>query len=273
MGKFLEWWARRALWQKILLIFTVVIIVTAPLASEDPDAVESIGAQQETSGDETGGSASVTTSSEQAPSPTTTIEPSGSNASTTSVETTTRSSSTTTQVPLRKYEILEEEDVSFPGAVRISLRVIVESGASREDLRRIAQDLASQYRESGEYQAFNIFFYHYPELASGGVTLGVWDDAPFGDWGRASEVERGDYSEHKPTDRTKEKDWSLLPSPEEIDLYAAYSEMFDLMDTDALELPSDDDVMAAVAAERDISAEAVADAVDAVLDWMFNDES
>ena len=56
-----------------------------------------------------------------------------------------------------------------------------------------------------------------------------------------------------------------------MDLYLAYNDMYDLMDTNPNSLPSDDDVMAAVALERGVSAEVVEDGIDAVLTWMFNE--
>lgn len=46
--------------------------------------------------------------------------------------------------------------------------------------------------------------------------------------------------------------------------------MYDLFDTDSLELPSDDAVMAAVASDRGMSVVAVEEAVNAVFDWISN---
>ena len=47
--------------------------------------------------------------------------------------------------------------------------------------------------------------------------------------------------------------------------------MYGLMETDPLELPSDDDVMAAVASDRGLSVVAVEEAIGAVFDWIFNE--
>ncbi len=215
---------------------------------------------------------------EQAPSMTS-QQSAPSVASTTTTPPTTTAQPTTTILPpttttlaetdLPDYTVVAEEDVSFPGAVRISLRVAVETGTDADQLRALASKLAEQYRLSHEYQAFNIFFYHYPELAFDSATLGRWEDAPFGDWGRADEVERGDYSKHQPFDDLKEKDWSLLPTQGEVDLYLAYLTTYDEMDTGD-DLPSDDDVFAMVATDYGVSPMDVENAADAVLDWMFN---
>ena len=178
---------------------------------------------------------------------------------------TTGDTSTTLGPPL--FTVVEEKDVSFPGAVRISLRVTVERGTTKAQLSALAADLAARYRETHEYQAFIVFFYHHRELAFDLATLGIWDDSPFGDWSRADEVERSDYSQHKPNDATREKDWSSVPSAGQVAVYLAYTVTYDVMDVGD-ELPSDDDVLAAVAAQRSVSAAEVEDAVNAVLDWM-----
>jgi hypothetical protein len=35
--------------------------------------------------------------------------------------------------------------------------------------------------------------------------------------GPAADAARGDYTKHQANDRTMEKDWSLLPTPDEVD--------------------------------------------------------
>jgi len=165
--------------------------------------------------------------------------------------------------------VVAEEDVSFPGAVRFSVRVTVEEGTDVAQLRALATELAEQYRTSHEYQALAIFFYHYPELAFDIATLGRWEDAPFGDWGRADEAEQGDYTNHQPFDDLKDKDWTLLPTQDEVDLYVEYLSTYDEMDTGD-DLPSDDDVFAVVGSEHGVTAQDVEDAANAVLDWTFD---
>ena len=79
----------------------------------------------------------------------------------------------------------------------------------------------------------------------------------------------GDYSTHEPNDKTKEKDWSLLPTQRQADLYVVYLTVF-------LELGNliDDEPHFAETAERTGSTVAeVEAAVYTFLDWAFNDES
>ena len=124
----------------------------------------------------------------------------------------------------------------------------------------LAALLVNEFRASHEYQALIIWFFHYPELAFDINTLGRWEDAPYGDWGRADEVDRGDYSKHQPYDRVKEKDWTLLPSKGQVDLYLAYLKTYDEMDSGTGDLLEDDDVFAAVADQFDVTSPDVEDA-------------
>ena len=50
---------------------------------------------------------------------------------------------TPTTPPLPEYAIVAEEDISFAGAVRYSLRVTVEAGVNRDGLRRVAEAIQS----------------------------------------------------------------------------------------------------------------------------------
>jgi len=184
--------------------------------------------------------------------------------------TTTMLSATTTSSPIPLYEVVAVEDVSFQ-AVRLSLWVTVEVGTSRDGVGKVAAALVEAYRSSEEYLALIIFFYHHAELVDDVATLGVWEDVPYGDWGRAADVARDDYSQHEAIDKMKEKDWSLLPSPDEVGLYVAYNETLIVMTDSSDSVPSDDDVIAVVASKESATLLEVEEALDAVLDWMFGD--
>ena len=266
LDRFQAWWGRRARWQKIVLIIVAISVVFGPFISDTPADKQDEVAQSAT-----------TTNATDTPSTTAVTEKSATGATESATSTTvvapeataaiTGDTSTTLGPPL--FTVVEEEDISFLGAVRISLSVTVERGTTKAQLSALAADLAARYRETHEYQAFNVSFYHHRELAFGLASLGIWDDSPFGDWSRADEVERGDYSQHKPNDATREKDWSSVPSAGQVAVYLAYTVTYDVMHVGD-ELPSDDDVFAAVAAQRSVSAAEVEDAVNAVRDWMFS---
>jgi hypothetical protein len=218
-----------------------------------------------------------TSEAAQTEAPSTTLMPAASHSTTTAEEAPTTTAeevaTTTVRASIPHYAIVAEEDISFAGAVRYNLRITVEEGATRQNLRQIATEVSEQYRMSHEYSALNIFFYHYPEVSGDIASLGVWDDSPYGDWGRAGEVEPGNYTHHQPNDKTMEKNWSLLPSQTDATLYAAYNALFYSLAETSDEYPSDDDVIVLVAELEGTSVAAVEDAIDRFLDWLFNDES
>ena len=147
---------------------------------------------------------------------------------TTEGETTTTTESGQSTVPPAPdvgYQVVEDGGTNVPGQpVRIWLTVQVEANATKAELAQIGDRLGFEHRLSHEYQALAIYFVHFPE---GIDTLGNWIDAPYGDWERAGEVERGDYSQHQTVDLTIEKDWSLLPTGAQMDLYRKYLEYRD----------------------------------------------
>ncbi len=99
----------------------------------------------------------------------------------------------------------------------------------------------------------------------------LWSGDPLDPASTVRRVYVGGTLVYEATDKTKEKNWSLLPEPDDVGLYLAYMEMFDRMDTDPLALPSDDDVIAAVSADQGVPPEAVEQAIDVVLTWMFDE--
>ena len=159
------------------------------------------------------------------------------------------------------YSVLEEGGSSVPGAVRIWLTVRVEAGATKSELAQVGKRLGFEYRLSDEYQALAIYFVHFPD---GIDTLGTWIDAPYGDWNRAGEVDRGDYSEHQTDDRTFEKDWGLLPTDAQMSLYRKYLEY---RDSQPAPLLPDDDVIALAAVELEVDEDDIRGAIAAWEAW------
>ena len=188
---------------------------------------------------------------------------------TTEAETTTTTEAPdTTQpstVPPRPdvgYEVLDE-DVRSQGAVRTLLTVRVDAGATKSELAQIGERLGFEYQLAHEYQALLIDFVHFPE---GLATLGTWIRAPFGDWSRAGEVEKGDYSQHETVDRTIDKDWSLLPTDAQAGLYWAYTDYRDtLVDSD--DPPSEDEVIEMAAEKLGATIDEIEEAIAAWETW------
>ena len=178
--------------------------------------------------------------------------------------TTTTAASTTTTLPAAvEHSILESGEAADP--VRVWLTVSVEAGTTKDQLGRLGTRLATEYRLSREYQALVVHFVHFPE---GIATLGRWTDAPHGDWGRAGEATKGDYSTHQIVDETVEKDWSLLPTDEQMDVlrrYRAYQTEYQVANEES---PPDAELIPLAAAALGLDEAVIQDAIDAWSTWV-----
>ena len=219
----------------------------------------------------------ATTTTTAAPAPTTTEAPD--TTSTTEVpdttSTTEAATTSTTEAPSSGtetvppapdigYSVLTEEPSPFQGADRTWLTVRVDAGAAKSELAQIANRLGFEYRLSHQYQALAIYFVHFPE---GVDTLGTWIHAPFGDWNRAAEASKGDYSEHLVEDRTIEKDWSLLPTADQVDLHRRYREYKDNLLDSGEQVPPDEELIPLAAEEFEVAPADLRGAVEAWEAW------
>ena len=161
--------------------------------------------------------AATTTTTTTAAAATTTPAPA--TTTTAGATTTTVPPTTTTTLPAVVDHAIVDRGGDSSDPVQIWMTVSVEDSTTKDQLARLATRLATEYRLSREYQALVIHFVRFPE---GTATLGRWTDAPHGDWGRAGEATKGDYSTHQIVDETIEKDWSSLPTDEQMDVYRRY---------------------------------------------------
>lgn len=198
---------------------------------------------------------------------TTTTTAAGTTPTTTSAATTTTgATTTTTTLPAAadiEYDIIDSGESSDP--VRLWLTVSVEAGSTKDQLARLGTRLATEYRLSREYQAFVVHFVRFPE---GIATLGRWTDAPYGDWDRAGEATKGDYSTHQIVDETIEKDWSLLPSDEQIDVLRRYNDYRTAYQVDNGVSPPDAELIPLAAAALGLEEATIEEAIDAWSAWV-----
>ncbi len=184
---------------------------------------------------------------------------------TTGATTTTVAASTTTTLPAAadvEYSIIDSGASSDP--VQLWLTVSVEAGSTKDQLARLGTRLATEYRLSREYQALVIHFVRFPE---GIATLGRWTDAPYGDWERAGEATKGDYSNHQIVDETIEKDWSLLPTDEQMDVLRRYNDYRTAYEVENQVSPPDAELIPQAAAALGVEEAAIDDALDAWRAW------
>lgn len=98
------------------------------------------------------------------------------------------------------YEIVERDDVSLGGVVRVVrvvFRIRVEREATEAQLRQIAEEIIESEKKAQSVNAISFFFYLPGTDTSGLYTAGKADWAPDGKWENADQVEAGDYSRHE----------------------------------------------------------------------------
>ena len=184
---------------------------------------------------------------------------------TTDATTTTVAATTTTTLPAAVEHSIVNIGGEDTDPVQIWLRVSVEAGTTKDQLARLATRLATEYRLSREYQALVIHFVRFPE---GTATLGRWTDAPHGDWERAGEATKGDYSTHQIVDETIEKDWSLLPTDEQMDLLRKYNDYRTAYQIENGVSPPDSELIPLAAVALGLEEAAIEDAIAAWSTWV-----
>ena len=101
------------------------------------------------------------------------------------------------KVAIPTYQIVEQEDISYLNTVRLSIRVVVPSNITEQEVKDVAGDVVKKVTKSQDVNAIGIFMYNRIEDVNGAYTVASVDWAPYGDWARADEVETGDYSKHQ----------------------------------------------------------------------------
>jgi len=96
-----------------------------------------------------------------------------------------------------KYEIVEEEDISYSAIKRLRFRVVVSKNITKEEVGLIAKDIVRKTIDTQDVNAISVAMYDKEEDAQGGYTVAMVEWVPGGDWGKAGDVETGDYSTHE----------------------------------------------------------------------------
>lgn len=96
------------------------------------------------------------------------------------------------------YSIPTVDDISSSGAKRHRARATVPDGyidnMSSSEIENILKFIASNYSSSHSVNSITVFLYVEGDNLDDGFTVGCCTYAPYGDIGRASEVEAGDYT-------------------------------------------------------------------------------
>ncbi|MDE0374685.1 MAG: hypothetical protein OXK16_01825 [bacterium] len=215
----------------------------------------------------------ITVATTVATTTTTTTAAAATTGTTSAAPTTTDATTTTTTTTLPAA--VEHSIVDIGGEdtdpVQLWLTVSVETGTTKDQLAQLGIRLATEYRLSREYQALVIDFVRFPEGHGQSVPpLGRWTDAPYGDWNRAGEVTRGNYDNHEVVDRTIEKDWSLLPTDEQMEVFRRYQDYRLAYQVENEVSPPNSELIPLAAAALGLEETAIEEAIDAWRAWVGN---
>lgn len=95
------------------------------------------------------------------------------------------------------YEVVDIEDVSYPLAERRVINIRPEEDTSNlesSDIEAISKDAVHQVITGEDVNAVSVDFYNGGTIGAADIVV-EW--APNGDWGQASSVETGNYSQHE----------------------------------------------------------------------------
>lgn len=98
---------------------------------------------------------------------------------------------------LPSYEIIRTENLSFAGAKRLNVRVVVARQTSHAEIQTIAERIVAQITKRQQVNAISIMFYGPGAEVTGPWELAGVDWAPNGNWNEANTVAAGDYRNFK----------------------------------------------------------------------------
>ena len=165
-----------------------------------------------------------------------------------------------------QYRIIEIGDVSFVGAKRYTIDVVVENKVTTEQLQSLASEIKDQIQEDSDFQALAIYFYDYEEFIGSGATLGRVEFAPYGDWSKAQDVKLGNYNSFEFKYYLNEKDWSKQLTYKEAEIvgYTNY------LTYDVMSEASDDEINSKVSEKYNITKEDVDSIYRKYMVWTFD---
>lgn len=96
------------------------------------------------------------------------------------------------------YKIIDEGEVNYSTVIRPVCNIVAESGLSQSDIENIAKDIVNRYIKLKKVNAVGIFiFSDKSKIGKEAYDIAKIDWAPYGDWGKAGDIESGDYTKHK----------------------------------------------------------------------------
>jgi len=104
-----------------------------------------------------------------------------------------KSSTNIKSTSIPDYQIVQIEDVSFGNTKRYSVNVITKT-LDYEAIKQVGIAVVEKYKQEKSFNAISVFINDHVEFVGHGYSLGRVIYAPNGEWGKAMEVNTGEYS-------------------------------------------------------------------------------
>lgn len=167
------------------------------------------------------------------------------------------------------YDIHSVREVPVGGVRRTEVAIVVEPGATRADLREVAEQVAADRRAAAQYHALVVGFFDYEAFVDHGpYTLGRWEHAPHGQWSEARAA-LPDYSNFRSADHLVDKDWTRRPDAEAVRLWRSWGGVLNALDQERGIGNHEEDACLIVARQHDVDPAIVRAACEAVTVWPY----
>lgn len=102
------------------------------------------------------------------------------------------------EIDAPKYEVIKVEDLSLGKYIRINYWVSVSHSYSKEDLKKIFESVVESEKVKQPISSVGIVFFSdkIDTVTNEKIIKGDAEWGPYGEWGKAMDVEPGDYSHH-----------------------------------------------------------------------------
>ncbi len=120
------------------------------------------------------------------------------------------------------YEIISQEDFSYPSVIRKQLRVVIpQDDYNQEDIEQTLIHISEEYTARNKVNALSIFMYDVKGI-DGSWWIAQSDYAPQGDWSKADSVNTGQYSKFKYNITLKDFTGRTAPTEKQYKICTAY---------------------------------------------------
>lgn len=173
------------------------------------------------------------------------------------------------------YTVVEKNDDYIGRAKRLIWQVVINEPATIDQIKNLSKALTAEAKKDTKFNALAIFYYDYFEYIGYGYTLGKATYAPEGKWGKAMDVNTGQYNKMKFKWEMRKKDWDKQLTQKEVDIWKAWKieieKAWKKIDPNSLDSPSEEEAINIIADRYNLSFEEVDKILFKQINWTFMD--